>query len=131
MVSGFADERFAAVREIFESNLANGDDIGACVAITVAGETMVDLWGGWADQARTRPCQRDPIVNPFSITKTMPALTALRLADRGELDFAARVARYWREFAANGKAGIKVSHLMSHSAGLWGWREPLARADLY
>ena len=61
----------------------------------------------------------------------MTALTALGLADRGELDFAAPVARYWPEFAANGKAEIKVSHLMSHAAGLSGWTEPMRTEDLY
>jgi CubicO group peptidase (beta-lactamase class C family) len=61
----------------------------------------------------------------------MTALTALLLADRGELDFDAPVAKYWPEFAASGKADIKVSHLMSHSAGLSGWREPITNDDLY
>jgi len=61
----------------------------------------------------------------------MTALTALLLADRGELDFDAPVARYWPEFAASGKADVKVSHLMSHSAGLSGWKEPITEADLY
>ena len=89
------------------------------------GETVVDLWGGFADAAKTRPWEKDTIVNVYSTTKTMTALTALLLADRGELDFDAPVARYWPEFAANGKAGVKVSHLMAHSAGLSGW----TRAD--
>jgi CubicO group peptidase (beta-lactamase class C family) len=53
------------------------------------------------------------------------------LADRGALDFDAPVAKYWPEFAANGKAAIKVSHLMAHSAGLSGWRETLTTEDLY
>ena len=61
----------------------------------------------------------------------MTALTALLVADRGELDFDAPVAKYWPEFAANGKSGVKVSHLMSHSAGLSGWHEPLTTQDLY
>jgi CubicO group peptidase (beta-lactamase class C family) len=61
----------------------------------------------------------------------MMALVALILADRGELDFDAPVARYWPEFAANGKEGVKVSHLMSHSAGLSGWKEWFSTADLY
>ena len=98
---------------------------------TVEGETVVDLWGGFADEARTRPWQRDTIVNVYSTTKTMTALTALLLADRGELDFDAPVARYWPQFAAGGKEAVKVSHLMSHSAGLSGWREPLVKEDLY
>ena len=62
----------------------------------------------------------------------MTALTALLiLADRGDLDFDAPVARYWPEFAANGKDRVKVSHLMSHAAGLSGWKEPIATEDLY
>src|SRR5580765_5974274 len=61
----------------------------------------------------------------------MTALTALLLADRGQLDFDAPVARYWPEFAAAGKERVKVSHLMSHSAGLSGWKQPIAKTELY
>jgi len=128
---GFANGRFESVAETFETNLNNGEDIGASYCATVDGETVVDLWGGFADEERTRPWQRDTIVNVYSTTKTMTALTALLVADRGELDFDAPVARYWPEFAANGKADVKVSHLMSHSAGLSGWKEPITKETLY
>jgi CubicO group peptidase (beta-lactamase class C family) len=128
---GFTQDRFAPARAAFEGNFASGADVGASFCATLEGETVVDLWGGHADAAQTRPWERDTIVNVYSTTKTMTALTALLLADRGELDFDAPVARYWPEFAANGKAGVKVSHLMSHSAGLSGWKEPIAKNDLY
>src|SRR5579862_4074264 len=130
-VQGSVHERYAPVRAAFEANLSSGADVGASFCATVEGETVVDLWGGFADAARTRPWERDTIVNVYSTTKTMTALCALLLADRGELDFDAPVARYWPEFAANGKAGIKVSHLMSHAAGLSGWRERITTEDLY
>ncbi|MGA0600344.1 serine hydrolase domain-containing protein [Caulobacter sp. KR2-114] len=130
-VGGFATDRFGAVREAFQANLENGTDSGASFAATLEGETVIDLWGGWADDAHTRPWEKDTIVNVYSTTKTMTALTALLLADRGELDFDAPVATYWPEFAANGKDRVKVSHLMSHSAGLSGWKETLTTADLY
>lgn len=130
-VQGLAQDRYAAVRTQFETNLARGDDLGASFCATRDGEVVVDLWGGFADEARTRAWERDTIVNVYSTTKTMTALTALLVADRGELDFDAPVARYWPEFAAGGKADVKVSHLMSHSAGLSGWKEPIAKEDLY
>ncbi|HEX5379763.1 MAG TPA: serine hydrolase domain-containing protein [Phenylobacterium sp.] len=130
-VGGFTHDRFAPVREAFAANLASGDDVGASFCATLEGETVVDLWGGWADEARTRPWQADTIVNVYSTTKTMTALTALLLADRGELDFDAPVARYWPEFAQAGKDRVKVSHLMSHSAGLSGWKEPITVEDIY
>lgn len=128
---GFTHDRYAPVRATFESSLASGADIGACFCATQEGETVVDIWGGFADEARTRPWEKDTIVNVYSTTKTMTALTALILADRGDLDFDAPVARYWPEFAANGKERVKVSHLMSHAAGLSGWKEPITKEDLY
>lgn len=131
VLAGSTKDRFERVREPFEANFQSGADLGASFAATVEGETVVDLWGGWADEARTRPWERDTIVNVYSTTKTMTALTALLVADRGELDFQAPVARYWPEFAANGKADVTVAHLMSHSAGLSGWKEKVAPADLY
>ena len=130
-VSGFTDNKFEKVAEAFEANLATGADVGASFCATIEGETVVDLWGGHADEAKTRPWEKDTIVNVYSTTKTMTALTALLVADRGELDFDAPVARYWPEFAANGKSQVKVSHLMSHSAGLSGWKEKISVEDVY
>ena len=128
---GFAQERFSAVRERFEGNLASGEDVGASFAATVEGETVVDLWGGFADEARTRPWEEHTIVNVYSTTKTMTALVALILADRGLIDFAAPVARYWPEFAANGKERITLAHVLSHSSGLSGWAEKMEPDDIY
>jgi len=130
-VEGFTHDKFAAVRPVFEGNLDSGADVGASFCVTLEGETVVDLWGGYADADKTRPWEKDTIVNVYSTTKTMTALTALLLADRGELDFDAPVAKYWPEFAANGKAATKVSHLMSHSAGLSGFKEPITLEVLY
>ena len=52
-VGGFCDPAFAAVRDAFVANFDAGE-IGAAVAIEIGGKTVVDLWGGWADEARTR-----------------------------------------------------------------------------
>jgi len=131
VAEGFTQDRFAAAEAAFEANFDSGADLGASFCATLNGETVVDIWGGWADAAKTRAWERDTIVNVYSTTKTMTALTALLLADRGELDFDAPVAKYWPEFAANGKAEIKVSHLMAHSAGMSGWREKITTEDLY
>src|SRR5215211_3452351 len=130
-IYGTCDERFAAVRDAFGVNFDKGFDVGASVAVVVEGEIVVDLWAGSVDEERTAPWERDTIVNVWSTTKTMTALCALMLADRGEPDFAAPAARYWPDFAANGKEAVEVRHLMSHTAGLPGWQEPMATADLY
>jgi CubicO group peptidase (beta-lactamase class C family) len=124
-------EQFPAVRAAFEDNRASGEDVGASFSVTVDGETVVDVWGGFADEARTRPWRDDTIVGVYSTTKTMTALTALLVADRGELDVHAPVARYWPEFAAAGKQDVTTAHLLSHSSGLAGWRTPITADDLY
>ena len=129
-VHGTCLDQFAEVRRTFAHNLDTGADIGASVAVYVDGEPVVDLWGGHADAERTRPWQRDTITNMFSSTKTLTALCVLVLADRGVIDLTAPVARYWPEFAAEGKDRIEVRHVLGHTAGLPGWTEPMTVADV-
>jgi CubicO group peptidase (beta-lactamase class C family) len=130
-IHGSCDERFTAVRDAFAGNLDNGLDVGASVAVYLDGEPVVDIWGGWTDEAKTTPWDRDTIINVWSTTKTTTFLAALMLADRGELDLYAPVARYWPEFKAGGKDAVEVRHLLSHNAGLSGWTEPMKPEDLY
>ncbi|WP_079054433.1 serine hydrolase domain-containing protein [Streptomyces graminilatus] len=128
--SGTCTDQFAPVREALTASL-NDKDVGASVAVYLDGEPVVDLWGGHADEARTVPWERDTLTNTWSTTKTMTALCALVLADRGELDLDAPVARYWPEFAAHGKDDVRVRHLLGHTAGLPTWDEPMTIEDLY
>ncbi|CAL9348284.1 hypothetical protein SUDANB58_00410 [Streptomyces sp. enrichment culture] len=130
-VHGHCDPRFTAVRTAFEENFRDRGELGAAVAVTVNGTTVVDLWGGWADAARTRPWESGTLVNVWSTTKGPVALCAHILADRGLLDLDAPVAAYWPEFAAAGKEEVLVRHLLSHRAGLCGLRQPHSVAELY
>ena len=129
-VHGHCDRSFSAVQDAFEQNFADGLELGAAATVTVDGETVVDIWAGAANSAGN-PWQRDTIVNVYSTTKTMAAVCMLILADRGELDFDAPVARYWPEFAQHGKDRVLVRHVMSHTAGLPGFVPPVAPPGLY
>lgn len=128
---GQLDARFEPLRDVLEDGLASGAECGLSLTVDVDGRTMADVWGGFADEARTRPWERDTIVNVWSTTKTVTSLAVLMLADRGLVDLDAPVARYWPEFAAQGKEGVLVRHLMSHTAGVAGWNPPFAVPDLY
>jgi CubicO group peptidase (beta-lactamase class C family) len=128
-IQGSYDDLFTAVPGAL-ATLLDAGDVGASAAVFVDGEPVVDVWGGFADADRTIPWRRDTIVNVWSVTKTMTALCALILADRGELDLAAPVARYWPEFAAAGKDGVLVRHLLAHTAGLPDWDGPATAGDL-
>lgn len=130
-IHGTCDERFEAMREVLAGALDAGDDLGASVAITIDAEPVADLWGGWADEARETPWREDTVTNVWSTTKTMTSLAALVLVERGELDVHAPVALYWPEFGANGKEGVEVRHLMSHTSGVSAWEQPVEIEDLF
>lgn len=130
-IEGTCEARFARVREAFAQNFARASETGASLAVTLDGRMVVDLWGGWADKARTRPWTRDTIVNVYSTTKGLTAICAHRLAAEGRLDFDAPAALYWPEFAAGGKESITVRQLLNHRAGLPAIRKPLRPEDLY
>jgi len=130
-IHGSCDPRFEKMREILSANIDSGEDVGASVAVVHNGEMVVDIWGGWVDEKHSAPWSSDTIVNVWSSTKTQMALCALMLADRGELDLDAPVATYWPEFAANGKGGVLIRHLLSHTSGVSGWDQPIEVSDLY
>jgi CubicO group peptidase (beta-lactamase class C family) len=129
-IQGSWNPQFDAVASTLAASLDAGTDVGASVTVMVEGEPVVDIWGGWVDEAHSAPWAEDTITNVWSTTKTMTFLSALMLADRGELDFHAPVATYWPEFATAGKEAVEVRHLMSHTAGLPGWQEPMVPEDL-
>ena len=124
-IEGRCDARFARVREAFATNFREENEIGAAVCLRIDGHEVVDLWGGYADEERTRPWRRDTLVNAYSVGKGVLSLLVLGLVERGVLRLDARVAELWPEFAAEGKQDVTLRELMSHRAGLPSLRERL------
>ena len=131
VISGICDEKFSEVRNLLAASIESGDDVGLSFAVTINGEMVVDLWGGYVDETASTPWQEDTLVNVYSTTKTTSFLCALVLADRGLLDFDRNVADYWPEFAQNGKEQVKVWHLRNHAAGLEGMDDIMSAEDMY
>ena len=130
-IQGVCAEQFGSVRTALERNLDSGEELGASLVLDIDGDIVIDMWGGFTDQARTIPWTEHTITNVWSSTKTVTSLAALILADRGELDVDAPVARYWPEFGARGKQDVLVRQLMSHSSGVSGLEQPARVEDLY
>ena len=129
-IDGHVAPAFVAVRDAFAENFAAGD-LGAACAVIHGDETVVDLWGGHRDVAATQPWERDTIVNVWSTTKMMAALCVLVLHDRGALSVDDPVAAHWPEFAAAGKEDVLVRHVLSHTAGLAGYDEPIDEDQMF
>jgi CubicO group peptidase (beta-lactamase class C family) len=130
-VSGTCDGRFEEVKRELAQSLNSGEELGASIALDLDGDVVIDMWGGYRDEAHTQPWDADTITNVWSTTKTVTSLAALMLVDRGQLDVDAPVAQYWPEFAAAGKEGVLVRHLMSHMSGVSGLDQPAVVEDLY
>jgi CubicO group peptidase (beta-lactamase class C family) len=113
-VSGFVAAGFEEVRGEFERNFTERGEIGAAVAAYWRGKKVVDLWGGRRAPAGDAPWNEDTMAVVYSTTKGLAAMTAAVAASRGWLDYDAPIARYWPEFAQNGKESITVSQLLSH-----------------
>ncbi|MEV0613074.1 serine hydrolase domain-containing protein [Nonomuraea sp. NPDC050404] len=118
MIEGTVSPGYEPVRKAFERNFAESGEVGAGLTVYRHGEPVVDLWGGYADAATRRPWRRDTIAALASTCKTFASGALLLLVERGEVDLEAPVARYWPEFAQQGKGEITVRTLLSHGAGL-------------
>ena len=117
-VNGMLAPAFEPVLEAFQENYRSEDEIGSAVSVVVDGRTVVDLWGGWRDGARQREWQKDTLVCMMSVSKGITGMAFNLLVDRGLVDVNAPVARYWKEFAQNGKESLPVRFLLDHRAGL-------------
>ncbi len=115
-VHGTTAPGFEALRDAFGEGQAQ-DSGGAQLCVYAHGRKVVDLWTG-RDKVNDRPYTDETVALCFSVSKGAAATMAHMLAERGALDFAAPVARYWPEFAANGKAEITVADVLAHRAGL-------------
>lgn len=125
LISGHADPRFAAVQDAFAANIESGQDRGAAVAVAVNGEIVVDLKGGFSDKAKETPWSDETLVCVYSTGKAVLSILIARAVEAGLIDYAAPVAAYWPEFAAEGKGEITVAQALSHQAGLPGFTEEI------
>jgi CubicO group peptidase (beta-lactamase class C family) len=129
-IGGFVAPGFGAVRDEFAANFARRHELGAACAAYLDGVPVVDLWGGYVDAARCSPWFADTLVMVYSTSKGLAAMTVALAHSRGWLDYDARVADYWPEFAQNGKAAVTVRQLLAHQAGLCAVDAPLDAALL-
>ena len=131
VINGFCDPKFSKIKDAYERNFINGQDVGSSLGITFKGELVVYLWGGFKDKDQKIDWEEDTIVNVWSSTKNMASLCIYILAERGLLNFHDPVSKHWPEFSKKGKQDILISHIMSHSSGLSGWKEPIEYTDFY
>lgn len=128
-ISGSVAPGFERLADTFAASFST-DRMGAALCVYLHGKPVVDLWGGLADARNGTPWASSTASVIFSCTKGLMSILVARLVEQGRLDYEAPVSRYWPEFAAAGKAGVKVRHLLNHQAGLSAPREDLSTEDI-
>ena len=128
---GEFDEKFQETYELFKRNIESDEEVGASFAVYKDGKPIIDLYGGFQDRDKKISWNKDTLVNVHSTSKGIVAMVVAKLIDNGDLELDKRVCDYWPEFSENGKNDIRVKTLLSHQAGLYGWREPLDETDFY
>ncbi|BBZ32716.1 serine hydrolase domain-containing protein [Mycolicibacterium confluentis] len=124
--AGSCASKFDGVRAAFERNFSRGDEVGAAVAVWVDGELVVNLWGGHADAARRRPWRQNTLASVFSGSKGLTSTCVHLLAERGEVELDAPVARYWPEFGQAGKESITLAMVLGHRSGVIAPQRPMS-----
>ncbi|MEO8115293.1 MAG: serine hydrolase domain-containing protein [Phenylobacterium sp.] len=133
-IEGSVAPGLESVRDVFAANFARTGDyqeVGAALCVYLDGKPVIDIWGGFADAARTRPWTADTLVNVWSTTKAAAAVCVARLVDQGLIAYDQPVADVWPGFAQGGKAKVTIAQVLSHQAGLPGFAEPTTSEDLY
>lgn len=128
-VHGSVAEGFESVRDAFQANFRDRNDIGAAFAATLDGRPVVDLWGGVADVATGKPWERDTVSVINSGTKGMSSFCLLLLYDRGLFELDTPLADFWPGFGATYSDKVTVRHVLSHTTGLQTTRDKMTVAD--
>jgi CubicO group peptidase (beta-lactamase class C family) len=115
---GHVDDRFAAVAEAFAENFRVEEELGAACSVVIGGETVVDVWGGWARADRSEPWDEHTTVCMMSVAKGVTGICFNMAIDRGLIDPNERIATYWPEFAQAGKQDITVRMVLDHTAAI-------------
>lgn len=130
-LDGKSDSAFSSVLDVFTQILEEPEQRGASLCVQIAGETVIDVWGGVIDRHAQQLWQRDTLVNIFSSGKPLAAVVLLQLVAQGRLQLDTPLAEYWPELAVQGKQQITLRHVLSHQAGLPAVLEPLAAQALF
>lgn len=127
-IEGTTSPSFAVVRRAFIENFTKRGELGGACCIYQEGEKVVDLWAGVTSKEQNEPWNADTMGVLHSTTKGLAAMVMALAHSRGWLDYDARIASYWPEFAQHDKGQITVRQLLAHQAGLFAFTEHVDRS---
>lgn len=128
---GYFDPKYQPVLDVMEDSLTKGWDIGSSVYVEVDGETVVDVVGGYIDEQRKIPMEKDTVNLFMSNGKFFENFGLAVLEEKGLLDIEAPIATYWPEFAQQGKENITLQDILAHRSGEGGVFETKPTLEIF
>jgi CubicO group peptidase (beta-lactamase class C family) len=128
MLDGTVHPDYADVASLLIRQIPRNSHGGSAVCVYHNARKVVDVWGGTRDRD-DNPWLEDTTAPSFSTTKGVIATLVHILVDQGRAAYDDPVAKYWPEFAANGKANITIRQALCHEAGLYRIDEMITHAD--
>ncbi|MFP5289319.1 MAG: serine hydrolase domain-containing protein [Thermoanaerobaculia bacterium] len=127
-------DRLPRARKALEDGIRERLHLGAQIYVSLRGDTVADAAVG--ENRPGEPLMPDHLMLWLSSTKPVVAVALARLWEEGRLEWDDPVTRHLPEFAAHGKEGITLRHLLTHTGGIrmlslgWPdspWEEIIAR----
>jgi CubicO group peptidase (beta-lactamase class C family) len=113
-----------SISSMLAAAIAAGDFPSAVYVVAERGEIIfADALGHAVKDAEERVATLDTIYDLASLTKPLvTSLLCARLIERGRLGLDDRASHYLAEFDTDDKRAITLRQLLTHAAGLPGWR---------
>lgn len=127
---------FARLAEVLLDGIDSREHLGGQVYISRKGVELLDCSFGWNDSDRLSQLEKDSLILWRSAGKPLTAIFIAILVSQGKIEFDTPIVAIVPEFLGDGRDGITVRHLLTHTAGLrggdrlnesLGWEEMLNR----
>jgi CubicO group peptidase (beta-lactamase class C family) len=106
------------VKALIDSAVESGTETGVQVAVFVDGSPVVDAVAGVVDPITRRPVSGETLFFAGSAAKGIASAVAHTLIAQGYLHEDLPLVEVWPEFAADGKSGVRLWHVLCHTAGV-------------
>ena len=108
----------ASLQGILDDAVSSGIEVGVQIAVYRGKEPVIECQSGLADPVGGVPVSPRTVFPIFSATKGVTSTAVHLQIQRGHLELDAPIARYWPEFAQNGKEDVTVRQALTHQAGI-------------
>ncbi|KAI1317840.1 hypothetical protein EDD11_007642 [Mortierella claussenii] len=112
-------EHYKPVIDYYTRLFVTHEDLGGSFAVFVDGQPVIDIYAGSKDLEGKVPYANNTLQQVYSSGKVVEGIIIARLVHQGLLDYDAKVAEYWPEFAQNGKQDVRLVDIMVHESGVF------------